>query len=159
MAIGAALLGGALAGMLAGPMDTALTVERSAGAWRLALRPAAVAEPADPAAIVVRAAQDLAAGAPELARGLLERYVLPATPSFRPMAYRLYAEATYADSEYATAGRFFAAAAERAGGPRRGVLEARAADAFERAALPDPRRAINEAFWKKSSSRVSRLKQ
>jgi len=138
MAICAALLGGALAGLLAGPMDTALTVEPSVGAWRVALRPAVVAEPADSAEIVSRATQALAAGAPELARGLLQRYLLPATPAFRPMVYRLYAEATYADSEYATAARFFAAAAERAGGPRRGVLEARAADAFERAGLPRP---------------------
>ena len=77
MAICAALLGGALAGMLAGPMDTALTVERSAGAWRLALRPAAGAEPAGSAAIVVRAAPDLAAGAPGMARG-------PPPPAGRP---------------------------------------------------------------------------
>jgi peptidoglycan lytic transglycosylase len=138
MAIWAVLLGGALAGLLRGPVDTALTMAPTARAWRLALQPAVVAEPADSAEVLRRAQQDLAGGAPDQARALLEQYLLPATPAFQPMAYRLYAEATYSDSEYATAARFFAAAAQRAGGPRRGVLEARAADGFERAGLPRP---------------------
>jgi len=51
-------------------------------------------------------------------------------------AYRLFATAAYADQDYATAARYFAAAAVGAGGVRRGVLEARAGEAFERAGLP-----------------------
>ncbi len=138
MTMWAALFTGALAGLMTVPRDTAFTADQPARAWRLALQPAVVAEPADSAGIVRLAARELAAGAPERARSLIERYLLPATPAFRPMVYRLYAEATYADSNYATAARFFAAAAQRAGGPRRGVLEVRAADAFERAGLPRP---------------------
>jgi soluble lytic murein transglycosylase-like protein/TolA-binding protein len=138
MAISATLLAGALAGLLIGRADTTLTVEGPGGAWRVAFGPAVVAEPEDSAAIVQRAAQALAVGAPEQARSLLERYVLPPPSALRSMVYRLYAEATYADSDYTTAARFFAAAAQRAGGPRRGVLEVRAGDAFERAGLPGP---------------------
>jgi peptidoglycan lytic transglycosylase len=134
----AALLSAALAGLWTAPRDTVFPVQPPARAWRLASQPATVAEPADSAEILRRAAQDLAAGAPEQARSLLEHYLLPATAALRPMVYRLYAEATYADSDYATAARFFAAAAQRAGGARRGVLEARAGDAFERAGLPRP---------------------
>lgn len=133
-----ALLGGALSGLRTVPADTVLTVGEPARAWQVALQPAFAAEPADSAELVQRAARALAAGAPELARSLLERYLLPPPPAYRSLVYRLYAEATYADSDYATAARFFAAAARRAGGPRRGVLEARAADAYERAGLPRP---------------------
>ena len=133
-----AVLVGLLASLPPVPRDTILTVDRTARAWRLARQPDTVATPADTAAIVRLVAQELRVAAPQRARSLIEHYLLPSTPRYRAIVYRLYAEATYADSDYATAARFFAAAARRAGGPRRGVLEVRAADAFERAGLPRP---------------------
>ncbi len=54
-----------------------------------------------------------------------------------PTAYRVFAAVAYQEEDYATAARFFAAAAAGAAGPRRGVLEARAGDAFERAGVPE----------------------
>lgn len=57
-------------------------------------------------------------------------------PPSDPTAYRAYAIEAYQDGEYATAARYFAAAAGRTAGARRGVLEARAGDALERAGVP-----------------------
>ncbi len=54
-----------------------------------------------------------------------------------PTAYRVFAAAAYQERDFATAARFFAAAAAGAAGGRRGVLEARAGEAFERAGVPE----------------------
>ena len=96
MLLTAALLTGMLTGLLAAPPDTTPGVDQPAPVWRLALRPAVVAQPADSDDVLRQAAQLLAAGAPDEARGLLERYVLPAPPSYQAMAYPVYADATYA---------------------------------------------------------------
>ncbi len=62
--------------------------------------------------------------------------VQAAEPPPGPTAYRAFAAAAYEEQDFATAARYFAAAAAGAGGARRGVLEARAGDAFERAGVP-----------------------
>jgi soluble lytic murein transglycosylase len=57
-------------------------------------------------------------------------------PPSDPTAYRAFAIAAYQDGDYGTAARYFAAAARGTAGVRRGVLEARAGDALERAGVP-----------------------
>lgn len=57
-------------------------------------------------------------------------------PPNDPTAYRAFAMVAYQDGDYATAARYFAAAGRRTAGARRGVLEARAGDALERAGVP-----------------------
>lgn len=57
-------------------------------------------------------------------------------PPADPTAYRAFAMAAYQEGDYATAARYFAAAAGGTAGARRGVLEARAGDALERAGVP-----------------------
>lgn len=105
-------------------------------AWHVALARAGVAESTPPAAQVLQhALRELALGAPERARSVLLRYPIHGTSPLRPEAYRVFATAAYADEDYVTAARYFAAAASGTGGARRGVLEARAGEAFERAGL------------------------
>jgi len=104
--------------------------------WHLALRAASVADSGPSAEQVLdHALRELVLGAPERARSWLLRYPMPRGSSLSPAAYRVFAAAAYADQDYATAGRYYAGAATGANGVRRGVLEARAGDAFERAGL------------------------
>lgn len=106
-------------------------------AWHAALRPTSVAESTPPPARVLRdALRDLAIGAPEQARSLLLRHPMPRGSPLRAVAYRLVATAAYEEEDYGTAARYYAGAAAGGGGVRRGVLEARAGEAFERAGLP-----------------------
>jgi len=86
--------------------------------------------------VLLDALRELMLGAPDRARSLLLQYPMPRGSPLSPAAYRLFAEAAYADEDFATAARYFAGAAGGAGGVRRGVLEARAGDALERAGRP-----------------------
>ncbi|HXV85390.1 MAG TPA: transglycosylase SLT domain-containing protein, partial [Gemmatimonadales bacterium] len=101
----------------------------AARAWR-----ATGVDPGDVASLVNQARAELHIGAVETARTLLVA-ARTAAPSNRAVL-RLAASAEYAASNHAAAARLFAAAADRAEGVLRGVLEARAAEAFERAGLP-----------------------
>jgi tetratricopeptide (TPR) repeat protein len=132
----AALAAGALGGVLTLSTDSVSAVGTAGPAWQVTVT--VPAETLRAGAMLDRVAQDLTFGAPAQARHVLSRYFLPPAPRSAPTVYRLFAMAAYADSEFAVAGRYFAAAAERADGPRRGVLEARAADAFDRAGLARP---------------------
>jgi len=130
-----------VAGLLAlrgGPSDTLdAAPDPPNGSWHVAVRASTVADSLPSAALVLHnALRELTLGAPDRARSLLLRYPMPRGSPLSPAAYRLFAEAAYADQDFATAARYFAAAAAGAGGVRRGVLEARAGEALERAGRP-----------------------
>jgi soluble lytic murein transglycosylase len=102
------------------------------GAWHAALS-LRVRDPGDPGAVVDRARAELIVGSAQRARELLA--TAAATWPAEPAIIRLRAITEEALGEHATAARLYAAAAMRSAGPRRGVLEAKAAEAFDRAGL------------------------
>lgn len=110
------------------------------GTWHtlVELRRAVPTAPLEPHEVLGRASAELAVGGAARARALLEAQPLPRSSPLWGTAVRLLAMAEDATGNYERAGRLFAAAAERAAGGRRGVLEGQAAVAFERAGLPRP---------------------
>jgi soluble lytic murein transglycosylase len=115
-------------------LSPADTTEAELRRWHLTLAARELQEPAPPPEDLVHwAALAVAAGDPDRARRLLERYPVPPDSPLSPHALRVLAAAAYAQGDFPAAGRLFAAAAADAGGVRRGVLEARAGDAFDRA--------------------------
>lgn len=89
----------------------------------------------DPAVLLERVRAELAAQAPERARDLLLAHPVARPSPLWGLAAHLRGLADEALGEHASAGRFFAAGARSAEGPRRGALEARAGQAFDRAGL------------------------
>lgn len=120
----------------ASPDTLARPIDLPRRAWHWALGAASVAESTPPPELVLQTAwRELTLGAPEQARSLLLRYPMPRGSSLGPEAHRLFALAAYSDEDYGTAARYYAGAAARSGGVHRGVLEARAGEAFDRAGL------------------------
>lgn len=104
------------------------------GAWHLAVElRAGGTSGADLAAILDQARAELSIGSLDRARDLL-RCAGRLAP-LDPAAWRLRALVERAAGDHVAAGRLYAAAAARAGGARRGVLEARAGEAFDQAGL------------------------
>jgi soluble lytic murein transglycosylase-like protein len=104
------------------------------GIWHAALELRAGTVPQDLTALLERARLDLALGFFGQGGSLLEKL---SAASERPDAtvLRLRAQAAYAQGRHLIAGLLFAAAAERAHGTTAGVLEGRAAEAFEQAGV------------------------
>ncbi len=104
----------------------------SPGAWHTArtLRPVAAEGSATLVEILALARAELALGRSAEARRLVAAY---AADTLRPPFLQLLAAAAHESGDYETAGTLFLQAAAQAAGVRRGVLYARAGDAFERA--------------------------
>ncbi|GIW52941.1 MAG: hypothetical protein KatS3mg081_2296 [Gemmatimonadales bacterium] len=108
----------------------------SSGFWHRAVRWREVPpERLEPSEVLSRAKAQLVLGRPARAKELLDRRPIGRQSELWPAAAALIALAEFRLGNYERSGRYYAALARRTAGVRRGILEARAGLAFEKAGL------------------------
>ncbi len=118
--------------------DPATEASASMGTWHavVSLRDLTTGGELDPASVLRVAQYELALGRTGDALSILSDYPLPDS-LFAGAPLRVFGSALYEKGEFEAAGRLFVRAADYAPGSQRGVLHARAGEAFERAGMRD----------------------